>query len=372
MLATYLQNLIERPSISPFDAGCQNYMQQVLENFGFRCQRFDKNQVSNLYAEIGHSGKRLIFAGHTDVVEPGCLDNWKFPPFELTSHDGKWYGRGVADMKGALAAMLMLAKHWSEHQKPGLLGFLITSGEEGQDYLDGTPHVMQELTHQNTVIDYCIVGEPSSTNKTGDTIKNGRRGSLSCSCTIIGKQGHVAYPMLAENALHKALPFLTALSSKTWDEGNSFFPPSSLQMTNIQLPTSAKNVIPGSVNIDFNIRFNNEHSSKSIKNEIVGLAKNFELTPSFAWELSGEPFITHPGTLVNIVKDVIFNQQGYHCELSTSGGTSDARFIAPYNIEVIELGLPNGSIHQANEHIQQIDLQQLIEMYIGISEKLLG
>jgi len=371
VIEQHLKELVKLKSITPLDAGCQLYIKTILENRGFRCQTWQINQVSNLYAEIGTQGPRFVFAGHTDVVEPGPLQQWRFPPFELTEHEGYLYGRGVADMKGAVAAMLAVASQWKA-SNPGILGFLITSGEEGQDYQDGTPFVMQALQQQGIHIDYCIVGEPSSDSITGDTIKNGRRGSLSATLTISGAQGHVAYPHHADNAIHKALPFLTALSAKIWDMGNTFFPASTLQITRVFVPTSARNVIPGTLEVDFNIRFNTEHDSVSIKQQILDLAKHHGIEANFEWELSGEPFITPLGKLIEISQNVIQKHLGHTAVLSTSGGTSDARFIAPYQIQVIELGVPNASIHQPNECVSKVELTQLAHLYLEICTTLLS
>jgi len=371
VIEQHLKELVKLKSITPLDAGCQLYIKTILENRGFRCQTWQVNQVSNLYAEIGTKGPRFVFAGHTDVVEPGPLQQWHFPPFELTEHEGYFYGRGVADMKGAIATMLAVASQWKS-SNPGILGFLITSGEEGRDYQDGTPFVMQALQQQGIHIDYCIVGEPSSDSITGDTIKNGRRGSLSATLTIPGAQGHVAYPHLADNAIHKALPFLTALSAKIWDMGNAFFPASTLQITRIFVPTSARNVIPGTLEVDFNIRFNTEHDAASIQQQILDLAKQHDCDAEFQWELSGEPFITPSGKLIEISQNVIQKHLGHTAVLSTSGGTSDARFIAPYQIQVIELGVPNASIHQPNECVSKVELTQLAHLYLEICTTLLS
>ncbi len=371
VIEQHLKELVKLKSITPLDAGCQLYIKTILEDYGFHCQTWQVNQVSNLYAEIGTQGPRFVFAGHTDVVEPGPLQQWCFPPFELTEHEGYLYGRGVADMKGAVAAMLAVASQWKA-SNPGILGFLITSGEEGQDYQDGTPFVMQALQQQGIHIDYCIVGEPSSDSITGDTIKNGRRGSLSATLTISGAQGHVAYPHLADNAIHKALPFLTDLSAKIWDMGNAFFPASTLQITRVFVPTSARNVIPGKMEVDFNIRFNTEHDSVSIQQQIHDLAKHHGIEAKFQWELSGEPFITPSGQLIETSQNVIQKHLGHTAVLSTSGGTSDARFIAPYQIQVIELGVPNASIHQPNECVSKVELTRLAHLYLEICTTLLS
>lgn len=274
-------------------------------------------------------------------------------------------------MKGALAAMLEVATEWAQAKNSGILGFLFTSGEEGDDFLDGTPYVMQKLQEQKIKVDYAIVGEPSSTQRTGDSIKIGRRGSLSGKVSISGIQGHVAYPQFAENAIHKALPFLTALSQKHWDDGNEFFPSSSLQLTRIQIPNAAGNVIPGILEFEFNIRYNSLHHSEDIKQKIDSLALKYGLEFNCQWRLSGEPFLTRQGYLIDTVQTCIKQINHDAAELSTSGGTSDARFIAPLGIEVIELGLPNASIHQVNEYIHLDDLITLKNLYLAITKALL-
>jgi len=369
----YLQQLIGFESITPYDHGCQDYMIQILQSFGFRCQRLNHHKVSNFYAEIGHKGPRLVFAGHTDVVEPGPLSAWKYPPFQLHQEGQTLYGRGIADMKGALACMLALAQTWSEQglSSHGILGFLITSGEEGDDYLDGTPYVMQALKNQQIKIDYCIVGEPSSSTTTADTIKIGRRGSLTAKMHIQGKQGHVAYPHLADNAIHKSLAFLSALVEKNWDDGDDHFPPTSLQITKFHHEKPASNIIPGEVEIQFNLRFNPHYSSMRLQTEIAQMALAQNLEPHWEWITSGEPFLTEQGKLLEITKACILEHRSQEPVLSTSGGTSDGRFIAPYGIEVIELGLPNASIHQVNECVQTEALESLYALYLDISQQLL-
>lgn len=372
-ILNYLEHLIRFESITPYDYGCQDYMIEILRSFGFRCQRFDKNNVNNFYAEIGDQGPRLIFAGHTDVVEPGPLQAWRHHPFKLSQEGDTLYGRGIADMKGALACMLALAQTWSQQglAKQGILGFLITSGEEGDDYLDGTPIVMQALAAQQINIDYCIVGEPSASTTTGDTIKVGRRGSLTGNLKIRGKQGHVAYPQLAENAIHKSLGFLSSLVAKKWDDGDENFPPTSFQITKFHHDKPAANIIPGTVDIQFNLRFNPLYSSMRLQTEIAQMALAHNLDFDCAWKTSGEPFLTQPGKLLETTKACILAHLAQEPILSTSGGTSDARFIAPYGIEVLELGLPNHSIHQVNECVQTQDLDKLYQLYLDISQRLL-
>lgn len=360
----HLKKLISIPSISPHDKGCQDYIQKILEKQGFTCLRFPKNQTDNLYAEIGTQGPLLIFAGHTDVVESGPENLWKHPPFKLTEHEAHWYGRGVADMKGAIAAILVaLAHHCPKNAR---VGILLTSAEEGSDYNDGTPYVMQELKKMGKTIDYCLIGEPSSAIHTGDTIKIGRRGSLNATAAIHGKQGHVAYPHLAQNAIHLALPFLNEISHLTLDEGNSHFPPSSLQITRLSPSTQAQNVIPGALEIDFNIRFNPLQTSAGLQDRCEKIAKSHQLNIEWNWRLSGEPFFTESAFFINLCQYAIQKITQNMAQLSTSGGTSDGRFIAPYGVPVIELGLPHSSIHQIDENIKIEDILLLTEIYIEI------
>lgn len=367
-LETHLKSLISIASVSPEDKGCQTYIKKVLEQLGFSCQSFPKNKTDNLYAEIGHQGPLLVFAGHTDVVESGPIHLWSHKPFQLTEREGHWYGRGVADMKGAIAAMLVaLAHHQPEKAR---IGILLTSAEEGGDYADGTPHVMQELQKIGKIIDYCLIGEPSADFHTGDTIKIGRRGSLNATAIIKGKQGHVAYPKLAQNAIHLALPFLNDMTHLTLDEGNEHFPPSSLQVTRIQPSTSAQNVIPGACEIDFNIRFNPLQNAHDLQKRFEKLAKTYQLDIDWSWRLSGEPFFTDSPSFINLCQFAIQKITQNMAQLSTGGGTSDGRFIAPYGVPVIELGLPNQSIHQIDENIKIEDILLLTEIYIEILKNL--
>lgn len=360
----HLQKLISIPSISPKDKGCQDYIQTILEQQGFTCFRFPKNETDNLYAEIGTHGPLLVFAGHTDVVESGPENLWCHPPFQLSEREAHWYGRGVADMKGAIAAILVALGH--HHPQKARFGILLTSAEEGNDYNDGTPYVMQQLQQMGKTIDYCLIGEPSADIHTGDTIKIGRRGSLNAKAIITGKQGHVAYPHLAQNAIHLALPFLNEIAHLTLDEGNSHFPPSSLQITRLSPSTQAQNVIPGALEIDFNIRFNPLQTSAKLQGQLEKIAQSHHLNIEWSWRLSGEPFFTKSDFFINLCQFAIQKTTQNMAKLSTSGGTSDGRFIAPYGIPVIELGLPNHSIHQINENIKIEDILVLTEIYIEI------
>ena len=363
-LEKHLKALVSIPSITPKDMGCQDYIQNTLESLGFHCQRYPKNKTSNLYAEIGKEGPLLVFTGHTDVVEPGPEYHWQSPPFELTERESHWYGRGVADMKGGIVAMMVAAEKAIPIKSR--LGFLITSAEEGSDYHDGTPYVMKKLYEQGKKIDYCIVGEPSAEFRTGDTIKIGRRGSLSATATIHGRQGHVAYPHLAKNVIHLALPFLQDLSNFVLDEGNEHFPPSTLQITRVNNFTTAKNIIPGTLEIDFNIRFNPLQTSKKLKHLFEDMAQKHQLDIDWSWECSGEPFYTKSEFLINLCQLSIEKHTQRLANLSTGGGTSDGRFIAPYDVPVVELGVPNHSIHQINENVKIQDMILLTEIYTDI------
>lgn len=367
-----LNRLIACPSITPIDAGCQAIMLDFLQQLGFRCQRLDCPPVANFYAEYGTGDPLFVFAGHTDVVPIGDRALWSTDPFALTVQDGFLYGRGVADMKGSLAAMLIAAERWVASQpQSGRLGFLITSGEEGDDYAMGTPFVMQELQKQGKQIHYCIVGEPSSTKRVGDVIKIGRRGSLTGKLSIQGKQGHVAYPHLAKNPIHMAAPALGELSQTLWDQGSEHFPPTSLQITHVHAGGEATNIIPQDLQIHFNIRFSPVHTADTLKEQILACFTRYQLQPQIEWTLSGNPFLTHTGQLLQITQQVIQQHTQSKPECSTSGGTSDGRFIAPYGIEVIELGPVNQTIHQINEAVKLDDLLVLTDIYFDILRELL-
>lgn len=369
-----LTTLTRFPSITPEDAGCQAYMIEQLESLGFHCQRFDNPPVSNFFARIGHSTPCLVFAGHTDVVPVGDLTKWQSDPFVLEERAGLLYGRGVADMKGSLACMLLAAARFIDSHPTftGSLGFLMTSGEEGNDYDLGTPYVMEALKAQGIHPDFCIVGEPSSTKQCGDVLKIGRRGSLNATLTLHGKQGHVAYPHLAENPIHTLAPALAELTTKRWDEGNAHFPPTSLQMTHVQSGGQANNIIPGELELGFNIRYSTEHTDQTLMDQVNACFERHGLTPSIKWRLSGAPFLTDRGQLLDSCIQVIQARTGFAPELSTSGGTSDGRFIAPFGVEVVELGPVNTTIHQVNECVSLADLETLTEIYYQICVSLLG
>lgn len=372
-IKTILSQLISYPSVTPSDEGCQQYMIHFLEKLGFSCQTFNNDPVSNFFALYGTSGPLLVFAGHSDVVPAGELHHWKTNPFILEDSQGILYGRGVADMKGSLACMLFMAKRFvtTFPSFPGRLGFLITSGEEGDLYNLGTPYVMEQLQQQGISIDYCIVGEPSSTKSVGDVIKIGRRGSLSAKIHLRGKQGHVAYPHLANNPIHRISPVLAQLSNTEWDQGNAHFPPTSMQITYLHSGGHASNIIPGELELHLNFRYSTEQNEHSLKEIIHASFANHHLEPQIHWTLSGKPFLTDKGLLLDKSIEAIFEATGKKPELSTSGGTSDGRFIAPYGVEVVEIGPVNETIHQANESIGLNELEQLENIYFAISKKIL-
>lgn len=365
--------LIERPSVTPEDVGCQQLMSERLANSGFTVTPLPFGAVTNFWARRGDQGPLFIFAGHTDVVPPGPLELWSTPPFTPIIKEGFLYGRGAADMKGSLAAMIVatenFVKKYPQHQ--GSIGFLITSDEEGEAK-NGTIKVVEYLREQNIKIEWCIVGEPSSQKQLGDTIKNGRRGSINAWLTIRGQQGHVAYPQLAKNPIHLALAALDELKNYSWDTGNEFFPATSLQFTRIQSGTGTTNVIPAQLEAQFNVRFSTETSVEKIKQVTETILRKHLLDYDLAWQLSGEAFFTPPGNLVDAVKKSVLETTGITPELSTSGGTSDGRFIAPLGAQVIELGPINATIHQVNECVKVKDLEQLTTIYENILMNLLS
>ena len=356
--------LIAIDSVSPEDKGCQDIMIQRLTAIGFKIKQLPFGDVKNFWAVRGDTGPLFAFAGHTDVVPSGPSCEWQYPPFEPTIIDDMLYGRGAADMKGSLAAMVtaceaFITKHPNHN---GRIGFLITSDEEGPA-INGTVKVIEYLQQSGEHIDWCLVGEPSSTKKVGDVIKNGRRGSLGCVLTIKGVQGHVAYPHLADNPIHKAAPALTDLSQEHWDEGNDYFPATSLQISNINSGTGATNVIPGTLDIVFNLRFSTELTPTVIKQRVVSILKKHQLDYDADWNLSGLPFLTKKGFLVDAISNAIRTNTGYDTELSTSGGTSDGRFIAPTGTQVVELGPINATIHKIDECVRVSDLDKLHAIY---------
>ncbi|NNM50597.1 MAG: succinyl-diaminopimelate desuccinylase [Pseudomonadales bacterium] len=364
--------LLRQPSITPDDAGCQTIMMQRLQALGFVCERLRYGEVDNFWARRGNLGPLLVFAGHTDVVPPGPAEQWLTPPFEPVLEDGYLRARGAADMKGSLAAMIIACESFI-HQYPdhtGSLAFLITSDEEGVA-ADGTRRVVETLRARREIPDYCIVGEPSSHERLGDTIKVGRRGSLNAVLHVHGKQGHVAYPQRADNPLHRALPALTELTQEVWDQGNAFFPATSLQISNIHAGTGANNVIPGTLEVVFNFRFCTEVTEEQLRLRTVAILNRHGLAYDLQWQLSGLPFLTQQGALLEAAKTTIRERLGFDTDCSTTGGTSDGRFIAPLGTQVIELGPINATIHQINETVLVQDLDTLTSLYQGILERLM-
>ena len=370
------QALIARPSVTPSDADCLDLIAQRLQALGFIHERMDSGpesfRVSNLWSKrpSGHTNaaqgaiKTVVFAGHTDVVPTGPLAQWGSDPFVPTLRDGKLYGRGASDMKTSIAAFVVAVEEFLAHTPAPLLdiAFLLTSDEEGPS-VDGTKVVVERLAARGERLDYCIVGEPTSVKRTGDMIKNGRRGTLSGKLTVRGIQGHIAYPHLARNPIHQAVPALAELAAMRWDEGNAFFPPTSWQMSNIHGGTGASNIIPGEVTIDFNFRFCTESTAESLKQRVHAVLDRHELEYELQWTLGGQPFLTPPGELVQAVQEAIAQETGLGTELSTTGGTSDGRFIATLCPQVIELGPPNASIHKIDEHIALADIEPLKNIY---------
>ena len=365
--------LISRASVTPEDAGCQQLMIDRLAAIGFSAEKLRFGEVDNFWAVRGTEGPMLCFAGHTDVVPSGPADDWRSPPFEPQVIDGMLYGRGAADMKGSLAAMVTACERFIEQHPDhkGRIAFLITSDEEGPA-VDGTVKVVEWLQQQKEHIDYCVVGEPSSTALIGDAIKNGRRGSLGGSLTIKGVQGHVAYPHLASNPIHLAAPALAELAAEQWDEGNDFFPATSFQISNINGGTGATNVIPGELRITFNFRFSTELTEAQLKSRTEAILDKHGLDYALSWNLSGNPFITTHGELIDATLGAIQSITGSKSELSTAGGTSDGRFIAPTGSQLVELGPLNATIHKVDECVSAADLDTLSEIYENILARLLA
>lgn len=365
------KDLISRPSISPDDQGCQVLLTERLKKIGFTIESMPFGNTLNFWAHRG-SGVTLAFAGHTDVVPAGNSANWQTPPFTPTIINQHLYGRGAADMKGSVAAMVVAAERFVEkhpdHQ--GRLAFLITSDEEA-DAHDGTVKVVEALMQRNEKVDYCLVGEPSSQSKLGDIIKNGRRGSITADLTVLGTQGHVAYPHLADNPVHRATAFLQELTTTTWDNGNAFFPATTMQIANIHAGTGASNVIPGELFVQFNFRFSTELTDVVIRDRVTEMLSRYGLEYKIEWSLSGQPFLTDKGELVSATLQAIQELTGRTAELSTSGGTSDGRFIAQMGTQVIELGPLNATIHKVDECVSVEDLQQLALIYERIMELLI-
>ena len=366
------KELISKQSVTPADDGCQPLLAERLSTLGFNCESLPREEVLNLWATRGTHGPTLVFAGHTDVVPPGPREHWDSDPFVPTERAGLLYGRGAADMKASLAAMVVATESFvanHPHHK-GRIGYLITADEEGPA-IHGTRYVVDTLQRRGESIDWCVVGEPSSTSTLGDIIKNGRRGSINATLIIKGKQGHVAYPHLADNPMHKAFAALTALSEISWDSGNDYFDPTQLQFSNIHSGTGATNVIPGELVAVFNLRFSTEITADEIQSKCETVLDATGIDYSLDWQLSGNPFLTEPGDLVDAVRESIMTVTGVSTQLSTGGGTSDGRFIATMGSQIIELGPINASIHQRNEHVLLSDIPKLARIYEGIMERLL-
>ena len=363
------EQLIARPSVTPEDAGCMDLIADALKPLGFDCEFIESGpetfRVRNLWAKrAGTSGQTLAFAGHTDVVPTGPLAQWSSDPFTPTHKDGKLYGRGASDMKTSLAAMVVAVQEFlAAHPNPALgIAFLLTSDEEGPA-VDGTVVVCEKLKTRGDAPQFCIVGEPTSVQRTGDMIKNGRRGTMSGKLTVKGVQGHIAYPHLADNPIHRLAPALAELVAIRWDEGNDFFPPTSWQVSNIHAGTGASNVIPGDCVVDFNFRFCTESTPDSLQQRLTAVLDKHGLQYDLKWTLGGLPFLTTPGTLVGAIQKAIADETGLTTELSTTGGTSDGRFIAQICPQVVEFGPPNATIHKVDEHVALADIAPLKAIY---------
>ena len=367
-----LQDLIARPSVTPDDADCQQWLGDRLARSGFALESLPSGPVRNLWARKGTQSPLFVFAGHTDVVPPGPEQAWDSPPFEPVIRDGQLYGRGAADMKASIAAFVHAAEEFiqAHPDHAGSIALLLTSDEEGPA-IDGTVQVCRILKERGELPDYCIVGEPTSARQLGDTIKNGRRGSLSGRLVVIGRQGHVAYPQLARNPVHLAAAALAELSDRMWDAGNMDFPPTTFQISNIHAGTGAGNVIPGHLDVQFNFRFSTEQTPAGLQAEVEAILRRHALEFTLDWTLGGEPFLTESGPLSQALIQAIDAETGVQAELSTTGGTSDGRFIAKICPQVVEFGPLNASIHQINEHVAVADLQPLKNIYRRTLEALL-
>ncbi len=371
------EQLVARPSVTPDDAGCQALLVERLKPLGFACEFIVSGpadfRVTNLWAKrvARADAPLLVFAGHTDVVPTGPVAQWSQDPFTPTHRDGKLYGRGASDMKTSIAAFVVALEEFvaAQPQAPLNIALLLTSDEEGPA-LDGTVKVCEALQARGEKLDYCIVGEPTSLQRTGDMIKNGRRGTMSGKLTVKGVQGHIAYPHLARNPIHLFAPALAELTTIEWDHGNDFFPPTTWQVSNIHGGTGASNIIPGSVVVDFNFRFCTESTPQSLQQRLTAVLDKHELEYDLTWTIGGLPFLTTPGTLVNAVREAIRAETGIETELSTSGGTSDGRFIAQICPQVIELGPTNATIHKIDEYVPLADIEPLKNIYRRVLEKL--
>ena len=367
------KSLIARRSVTPDDDGCQALLARRLEALGFACEHINCGEVSNLWARRGSARPLFCFAGHTDVVPPGPLAQWQSDPFAPTIRDGRLYGRGAADMKSSIAAFVVALEAFVKERPAhrGSISLLITSDEEGPS-VDGTACVVERLKQRGERLDYCLVGEPSSVAVLGDMIKNGRRGSLSGRLTVRGTQAHIAYPHLGRNPVHLLAPALAELVATRWDEGDQFFPPTSWQVSNIHAGVGATNLIPGSLEMDFNFRFCTASPEASLRERFEAILRRHGLDYELQWSLSGNPFITPPGELVDAVKQAIRAETGRTPELSTTGGTSDGRFIAQICPQVVEFGPPNATIHKLNENIELTVLEQLPRVYLDTLRRLLA
>ena len=364
--------LISRQSISPQDGDCQQLMADYLADLGFNIEHMPFNDVSNLWATHGQGAPYFVFAGHTDVVPPGPAAEWHTPAFEPTQKGDQLFGRGAADMKGSLAAMLAATKNYfakGGKQHKGTIAYLITSDEEA-DAFDGTKKVMETLTNRSISLDWCLIGEPSSSVTLGDVVRTGRRGSLHGNLLVKGIQGHVAYPDRAANPIHLFAPALQELTQEVWDEGNEFFPPTSMQISNIHAGTGVTNVVPGSLDVVFNVRYSTESTQQSLQERVEAILTRHNLDFEVKWQLSGEPFLTVGGELIPAVQKAIKQHVGLATELSTSGGTSDGRFIAPSGTQVVELGPLNETIHKVNEQVSLTDLGTLRQIYESVLDDL--
>jgi succinyl-diaminopimelate desuccinylase len=364
--------LVERRSLTPDDAGCQELMASRLAPLGFRSETLLSNSVRNAWLRRGLAGPLVVFAGHTDVVPTGPLAAWQSDPFVPTERDGWLYGRGAADMKGSLAAFVTAIEAFvaAHPHAPGSIALLITSDEEGPS-IDGTAKVVEKLAASGERIDFCVVGEPTSVDRLGDMIKNGRRGTLSGTLTVKGIQGHVAYPQLARNPIHLAAPALAELAATQWDDGNAYFPPTTWQCSNVHAGTGATNVIPGALEAMFNFRFCPDTTRESLVRRFEAILARHRLDYELAWTGFGPPYLTGRGKLVDVVTDAVRAVTGIVPELSCTGGTSDGRFIADICSELVELGPVNASIHQVNERVRTADLGPLAAIYLGVLERLL-
>ena len=365
------QDLISRPSVTPDDAGCQQLMAARLAAVGFNIEVMHFDDTLNMWARRGNGKPVFCFAGHTDVVPTGPVEQWHTPPFEPTIIGDTLYGRGAADMKGSLAAMIVATERFLQrYPTPKFdLAYLITSDEEGP-FINGTKRVIETLEARNEKISWCIVGEPSSSQKAGDVVKNGRRGSLTGHLRVKGIQGHVAYPQLADNPVHKAAPALAELAAEQWDNGNAYFPATSFQIANINAGTGASNVIPGELKVMFNFRYSTQSSAEQLQQRVIALLDKHGLNYDLDWTLNGLPFLTDSGSLVAATVKAIYQVQGFETRLETTGGTSDGRFIAPTGAQVVELGPCNATIHKINECVSVTDLEQLAKMYEAVLEQL--